>query len=207
MVLTIVIFVLIGLILGILFLKHYDNLDQSFFKNSFAEYQSFGKEAVMMSTAGGAIFGCATTFNLLAGNDIWHTSNLATAIIFTSPILLFVAVSFGIFQSFVRMQSIGQIIGKSIFMLLACLIGFIIGGIGSFIVITVIIIYILALFIGGALKSTPQDKAVKEYNEEAEELNNERWNAMHDPNYKESDAKRLQENIDRHNDKYYNKNF
>lgn len=189
------IFILIGLILGYLFLKHFESIDTGFFGTNHPGYESFGKLTLIISTIGGAVCGCAIMYNTLSGSSLWRYPTMATATTFYAPIILFLSIALGIFQSFFNMETVGRIAGKSFFMCIACTIGFVVGGLGSIVIICLIVLYLLVMFIGGALKpKSDMDK----YNDEADDLNNKRYHAMHG-DLPEPEAKELKQKIDEHN--------
>lgn len=190
-----IIFIITGLILGYLFLKHFESIDTEFFGANHPDYESFGRITVLMSTIGGAICGCAIMYNTLNGYGVWKYPTMATVTTFYAPIILFLAIALGIFQSFFKMETAGRIAGKSFFMCIACTIGFVIGGLGSIVIICLIVLYILALFIGGALKP---ESNVKKYNEEADDLNNELYRARYD-GVSKLEGEDLERRVDNHN--------
>lgn len=161
-----IIFILIGLILGYLFLKHFESIDTALFEVFIPNYKSYGKSIIVLSILGGGICGSTIMYNTLIGEHLITK----TIIIYYAPILLCCIIAIGMFQSVFKMKAIGLFLGKSFFISIACTIGFVIGGLGSIVIICLIVLYILALFIGGALKP---ESNVKKYNEEADDLNNE----------------------------------
>lgn len=82
-------------------------------------------------------------------------------------------------------------------MCIACAIGFIIGGLGSIVIICLIVLYLLAMFIGGALKPKSD---VEKYNEEAEDLNNELYRARYE-GLSKSEKEDLEYRVNEHNDR------
>ena len=192
-----IIFIIIGLILGYLFLKHFESIDTELFGANHPDYESFGRITVIISTIGGAICGCAIMYNTLNGYGVWEYPTTATVTTFYAPTILFFAISLGIFQSFFKMETAGRIAGKSFFMCIACVIGFIVGGLGSIVIICLIVLYILALFIGGALKPKSD---VKKYNEEANDLNNGLYRARYD-GLSKSEKEDLEYRVDEHNNR------
>lgn len=186
-----IIFILIGLILGYLFLKHFESIDTALFEVFIPNYESYGKSIIVLSTLGGGICGSTIMYNTLIGEHLITE----TIIIYYAPILLCCIIAIGMFQSIFKMKAIGLFLGKSFFICIACTIGFVIGGLGSIVIICLIVLYILAMFIGGALK--PQSD-VKKYNKEAKDLNNELYRARYD-GISKLEGEDLERRVDNHN--------
>lgn len=186
-----IIFILIGIILGYLFLKHYESIDIALFEVFIPNYESYGKSVIIISILGGGICGSALMYNTFIGNHLMAK----TIIIYYAPVLLCCIIGIGMFQSIFKMKAIGLFLGKSFFLFIACTIGFVIGGLGSIVIICLIVLYILAMFIGGALKPTSD---VKKYNEEADDLNNELYRARYD-GISKLEGEDLERRVDNHN--------
>lgn len=186
-----IIFILIGLILGYLFLKHFESIDTALFEVFIPNYKSYGKSIIVLSILGGGICGSTIMYNTLIGEHLITK----TIIIYYAPILLCCIIAIGMFQSIFKMKAIGLFLGKSFFISIACTIGFVIGGLGSIVIICLIVLYILALFIGGALKP---ESNVKKYNEEADDLNNELYRARYD-GVSKLEGEDLERRVDNHN--------
>lgn len=186
-----IIFILIGLILGYLFLKHFESIDTALFEVFIPNYKSYGKSIIVLSILGGGICGSTIMYNTLIGEHLITK----TIIIYYAPILLCCIIAIGMFQSIFKMKAIGLFLGKSFFISIACTIGFVIGGLGSIVIICLIVLYILALFIGGALKP---ESNVKKYNEEADDLNNELYRARYD-GISKLEGEDLERRVDNHN--------
>lgn len=186
-----IIFILIGLILGYLFLKHFESIDTALFEVFIPNYKSYGKSIIVLSILGGGICGSTIMYNTLIGEHLITK----TIIIYYAPILLCCIIAIGMFQSIFKMKAIGLFLGKSFFISIACTIGFVIGGLGSIVIICLIVLYILALFIGGALKP---ESNVKKYNEEADDLNNELYRARYD-GVSKLEREDLERRVDNHN--------
>lgn len=193
MIIVNIIFILIAIILGYLFLKHYESIDTALFEVFIPNYESYGKPVIIISILGGSICGSAIMYNTFIGNHLMAK----TIIIYYAPVLLCCIIAIGIFQSIFKMKAIGLFLGKSFFMCTACVIGFVIGGLGSIVIICLIVLYILALFIGGALKPKSD---VKKYNEEADDLNNELYRARYD-GLSKLEKEDLEYRVNEHNDR------
>lgn len=192
---TIIILIIVGLVLGYLFLKHFESIDAELFGTNHPNYESFGKITVIMSIIGGAICGCAIMYNIFNGHGVWNPTTMATVITFYTPVILFFTIALGVFQSFFKMETAGRIAGKSFFMCVACAIGFIVGGLGSIVIVCLLTLYILSMFIGKTLK--PKSN-VNNYNEEAKNLNNELYRTRYEGQSK-WEREDLERRIDEHN--------
>lgn len=133
-----------ALIGGYYFIKNFKKIDVKYFGTSSESYESFGFPSVIISALIGAVYGITLIFDV---NIIEKVSeNMGHAFI--------LLLALNLYLSFARMESWKFRFAKFSFMVIACLIGALIGIIGSVIIICAIIIYIVVMLLFGSLRGS-----------------------------------------------------
>lgn len=136
------ILIIIGLIAGYFFIKKYREID-SFLFSSIERYRPFGILIVYISALLGAIMGCLFLYAQM--NNQQDGADFTAIFIF-----LALLVCIGVFQSFIYLKSAGNIIKKTLFVIVSCTLATIIGAMGSVAVICLAIIYVILVLISKA---------------------------------------------------------
>lgn len=134
--------IIIGLIAGYFFIKKYREID-SFLFSSIEGYRPFGILIVYISALLGAIMGCLFLYSQM--KDQQDEADFTVIFIFWALL-----VCIGVFQSFIYLKSAGNIIKKTLFVIVSCALATIIGAMGSVAVICIAIIYAILVLIGKA---------------------------------------------------------
>lgn len=187
-----ILLMIVGLILGALFLKYFNRIDLAWFGKTSEYYQPFGIIPVAICVLSGALAGGSTFLDQIFNAD-WNVDSIQAV----SAMIIIGAISYSVYESIAKIESVPGKIGKVFFMIVSCLIGGLVGFIGSVTAIILVIFYLLILIIGSAL--SPSNKSRAAYNKEAEDLNWERNQMMGRDNVSEGEVYDLKRRIDDHN--------
>lgn len=152
----ILILAIVALIGGYFFLKKYNKIDASLFK-SVEGYKPFGTQMVYLSAIVGAIFGGIFLYNGFASTN-WNLDVLIV-IVYTLFVLI---LCISIYQSILAFDTIGGMIGKSLWMIFSCALAFVIGAAGSFVVFCVIVLWCMWLFVKLSINSFIYSETIKD---------------------------------------------
>ncbi len=162
-----ILLILVGLILGGLFLKYFKRIDTALFGKTTENYEPFGLVTVLICMLSGALIGGAAFLNEIF-NAHWPIKSIETC----SAMITISALSYAVYAAIARMGSLLARIGKTFFMLFSCAIGMLVGALGSVVAIVLVILVLLLYIVGGMLTSKSDSRTA--YNQEADELNWER---------------------------------
>lgn len=139
-----IILIIIGLIAGYFFITKFEKVDRALF-SSIEGYVPFGIFVVYISAFIGAVLGCVFLYAEMIDKQFDFNGAFFSIVIFGGMMICA-----SIFQAFIYLDSVGSIIGKSIFMIVSCALALAIGAAGSIVIICLAIIYIVLLVIGKA---------------------------------------------------------
>ncbi len=131
----ILILVVAALVGGYFFLKKYRKMDAALFGDA-EGYNPSGVYIVYASAIIGALFGCLFMYTEIA-NEQLNTEVMNVVISTVMSLVLCTS----IYQSILAFDSVGIVIGKSLWMLFSCALAAVIGAVGSVVVITLVILY------------------------------------------------------------------
>ena len=188
-----ILLMIVGLVLGALFLKYFNRIDLAWFGKTSEYYQPFGIIPVAICVLSGALAGGSIFLNQIFNAD-WNVDTIQAV----SAMIIIGAISYSVYESIAKIESVPGKIGKVFFMIVSCLIGGLVGFSGSVVAIILIILYLLILIIGAALSSSSKSSAAA-YNKEAEDLNRERNQMLGRDNVSAGEVYDLKRRIDDHN--------
>lgn len=142
-----------ALVGGYFFLKYFNTIDASLFASTDEEYEPFGMITVAVCGFAGA---------LAAGGEFidsmfklgWNMMNIHMMAAYVGAVCL----AYCVYNAIVRMRSVGAIIGKIVFLWVACGIGALVGALGAVVVICalviMVILYVLSAMASGSSSSS-----------------------------------------------------
>lgn len=143
-----IILAICALVGGYFFLKYFDRIDASLFGSTDENYESFGMITVAICCFAGAV-AAGGAFIESMFNFGWKMQSIHLMAAYIGAFCL----AYCVYNAIVRMQSVGAIIGKILFMWVACGIGGLVGALGAVAVICVLILvavlYVLAAVLSG----------------------------------------------------------
>lgn len=169
-----------ALVGGYQFVKHYEEMDCYFFNKTEAHYESFG----IMQVFACGVFGALAVFLPLLQwmfTTNWNMESINSALI----LYVIMAFSYNLYEAIVKMSSAGAMIGKFVFLTLACVVGGLVGALGSVVIIGLITLYLLALLFSAVLKGDSQSSKKRTVLDDGTELKNEKGICGED-NYSDS---------------------
>ncbi len=152
----IIILAIAALVGGYFFIKKYKTIDKALF-GKVVDYKPFGINMVYISAIIGAIFGCVFLYGEFANKTVDSTT----------PLLLIYFIYIHIFclcvyQAILRLDTVGAIIGKSLWMLFSCVLAAVIGAVGSVVIICIIILYLVIAVLGGMIFGSGKKTKIRE---------------------------------------------
>ena len=184
--------ILVGLVLGGLFLKYFKRIDTALFGKTTENYEPFGLVTVLICMLSGAVIGGGTFLNKAFDVD-WPIKSIETY----SAMITISALSYAVYAAIAKMEGVFARIGKIFFMVFSCAIGMFVGALGSVVAIVLVILFLLLYIVGGMLTSKTDSRAA--YKQEADELNWEREQMMGRSHVSEEEAFDLRNRIRQHN--------
>lgn len=152
----IILLILAAVVGGYFFLKKYDRIDKYLF-SSVENYKPFGLKIVYISAIAGAVFGCIFMYSELSDTEL----NLKPIYLMAYTIFVYI-LSMSIYQTILTLDSVGAIIGKSLWMLLSCALAAVIGFAGSIVIICIIILYLVIAVLGGMIFGSGKKTKIRE---------------------------------------------
>lgn len=155
MVIIVAICALVG---GYFFLKYFDRIDLSFFGSTDEDYEPFGMIVVAICGFAGAVAAGGAFIEGMFDFG-WNIRIIHLMALYLGAFCL----AYCAYDAIVRMRTVGAIIGKTVFLWVACGIGALVGMLGAVAVICVLIIvavlYILTAMLSGGSSSKKRWKA------------------------------------------------
>lgn len=184
----VVVLAILATIGGYFFLNNFEKYDNLFFKKMDLDYQSFGKMEVLVCAILGGCF-------ILESYLVSYRANFFY-ILSISGVTCYL-----IFDTINRLRTSKLLFLKLLWGILSCCVGFIIGCIGSVVIIVSLIVWILIMGIIGTYKranARATKEQVKQYNNEAEELESE---SLHMHRSSQSEIEEHERKVQIHNQK------
>lgn len=143
-----IILAICALVGGYFFLKYFDRIDASLFSSTDENYEPFGTITVAICCFAGAV-AAGGVFIESMFNFGWQMQSVHLIAAYIGALCL----AYCVYNAIVRMQSVGAVIGKIVFMWIACGIGGLVGALGAVAVICILILvavlYLLAAVLSG----------------------------------------------------------
>lgn len=159
MVILLAICALVG---GYFFLRYFNRIDTFLFGSTTEDYEPFGVITVIICAFAGALGGGKEFLNKMFHWD-WNITIVNSVIA--------VCLAYCVYSAIVRMHSVGVVIGKILFLWVACAIGVVVGALGAVVVICVLAV-MAVLYVAGALLGGSGSKGGKRWKlEDGTEVN------------------------------------
>lgn len=146
-----IIIMIAALVAGFFFIKKFSSIESYFFGSGDAEADE-SSSGILFLFAATAIGALATGWGIIAG--VFDLSFSRQGIVYMGvsleALVIFSAMAYVAFHS----DSVGQMIGKMVFMTVSCIIGALMGAAGSVIVFGILVIMLFIYILGAALSDS-----------------------------------------------------
>jgi len=145
----IVVFAILAIVGGFFLIKCYNRIDSALFGKGNPSYHPSGRGVVWFSMIMGALVGSIFLYNQMVDSN----ERLVTVYYYTAVSLLVIVVAIALLYVITGSGSMAEVIGKSLFLPVCCIVAFGVGIAAAFIVFLVAVIYLISIATKSAMEA------------------------------------------------------